>query len=262
MVWLDGWRIANCRLPASQFRAKLEYVACRAAWREGCPIVVEQTITVPIWRASAADETLCRIPDYLTDACPRDHFSWSEISLENPITSYALRIIARVKCRLSLPSSLEAWREVSSCRLQVRVLFYLFATARQRLDGYTPSVFDLAFRSSIMIEGWRKVLGLVLVLGAGLVCPASRRDSRPLHLAGLFPMGGVGPGSEIGPGVLPAVELACHHVNRAPGVLSGYKLEINWNDTQVGWLLSTTNHHCKYLMLQPTQVQMRSGFAS
>ena len=65
----------------------------------------------------------------------------------------------------------------------------------------------------------------------GLTAPVT--GTTPLYLAGLFPMGGKGRGAEIGPGVLPAVEIARRHVNKAKDILKGYNLEIRYNDTEV-----------------------------
>lgn len=56
-------------------------------------------------------------------------------------------------------------------------------------------------------------------------------DDNVLHIGGIFPIGGKG-GWQGGQACEPAVRLALEDVNKQ-SMLSGYKLKLHWNDSEV-----------------------------
>ena len=80
----------------------------------------------------------------------------------------------------------------------------------------------------------------VIVIFGGIGKVAATNESVvDLYLLGLWPMQGGWPG---GVGILPAALMALDHVNADPTILPGYRLNMIWNDTQVG------NYYSKYLI--------------
>jgi gamma-aminobutyric acid type B receptor len=73
------------------------------------------------------------------------------------------------------------------------------------------------------------VLLSILILGSDgrLV-----RDEIDLHIGGLFPISGTG-GWQGGQACLPAAKMALDDVNNAPNLLTGYRLLLHWNDSEV-----------------------------
>ena len=57
------------------------------------------------------------------------------------------------------------------------------------------------------------------------------KELKDLYLMGLFPMTGPWPA---GGALLPAALMAVDHINADPNILQGYRLNLLWNDTQVG----------------------------
>ena len=60
-----------------------------------------------------------------------------------------------------------------------------------------------------------------------------RHHQHDIYIAGFFPTTPGRPGSAVGQGVMPAVKLALHDVNRSPDILPNHHLRMHWNNTAV-----------------------------
>ena len=60
-----------------------------------------------------------------------------------------------------------------------------------------------------------------------------RHHHHDIYIAGFFPTSPDHPGSAVGQGVMPAVKLALHDVNRSPDILPNHHLRMHWNNTAV-----------------------------
>ena len=60
-----------------------------------------------------------------------------------------------------------------------------------------------------------------------------RHHQHDIYIAGFFPTSPGRPGSAVGQGVMPAVKLALHDVNRSPDILPNHHLRMHWNNTAV-----------------------------
>ena len=60
-----------------------------------------------------------------------------------------------------------------------------------------------------------------------------RHHQHDIYIAGFFPTSPGHPGSAVGQGVMPAVKLALHDVNRSPDILPNHHLRMHWNNTAV-----------------------------
>ena len=74
------------------------------------------------------------------------------------------------------------------------------------------------------------LLLLLLLLAQG---GRSQSEEVALHIGGLFPISGTS-GWQGGQAGLPAAKMALDDVNKAPNLLTGYRLVLHWNDSEVG----------------------------
>ena len=71
-----------------------------------------------------------------------------------------------------------------------------------------------------------------------------RHHHHDIYIAGFFPTSPGHPGSAVGQGVMPAVSLALHDVNRSPDILPNHHLRMHWNNTAVSQItLCIVSHH-------------------
>ena len=60
-----------------------------------------------------------------------------------------------------------------------------------------------------------------------------RHHAHDIYIAGFFPTSPGHAETSIGQGVMPAVKLALHDVNRSPTILPNHHLRMHWNNTAV-----------------------------
>ena len=67
-----------------------------------------------------------------------------------------------------------------------------------------------------------------------------RHHTHDIYIAGFFPTSPGHAETSTGQGVMPAVKLALHDVNRSPHILPNHHLRMHWNNTAV------SDDSCKY----------------
>lgn len=93
----------------------------------------------------------------------------------------------------------------------------------------------------------------LLLLSAALLL-LSRADDNVLHIGGIFPIGGKG-GWQGGQACEPAVRLALDDVNKN-SVLSGYQLNLHWNDSEVTARVIRRRARGLGGIFQPTRIRL------
>uniref|UniRef100_T1IUR4 Receptor ligand binding region domain-containing protein n=1 Tax=Strigamia maritima TaxID=126957 RepID=T1IUR4_STRMM len=79
---------------------------------------------------------------------------------------------------------------------------------------------------------------LLLSLVCCFCCVSADEQLRDLHIAGIFPMKGIG-GWAGGLACRPAAFLAIDDVNLRTDVLKGYRLNVHWNDSETKCCLTS-----------------------
>lgn len=99
----------------------------------------------------------------------------------------------------------------------------LFTTTQHHHWKTTPRQLVLAFL-------------LLIITACCYLQEASAEHKKSIYIAGFFPTSPDIAEGHIGRGVIPAVDLALHHINNSPHVLRGFNLDLVWNDTRVSFI--------------------------